>query len=704
MNLQDIWLRSPLLRVVIPLLTGIYSSGIPFVLDFGAVALLLYASYFFMAWGINRHWTTTQSAFHLGIFYSLLWIVLGACMARSTDRAMDNWHALGFAVEENVYAIQLADEPVLVGKRWKVEGEVVSVFRDSSYEPCRGRIALTIECDSSHYRALHVDDVVVGRITIRKPDGPRNPHEFNYTDYLQRQDIFLQGYAGATNWELDSTMRKCTIRGTLIHWREHLLQELSKAKMDSRELGVLSALVLGKSSAIDREVMQAYASAGVVHVLAVSGLHVALIYMLLKPLLERFWGRNKARKLKTILPTVLLWFYAAMTGFSPSVLRAAWMFSFVIVADNYGFRNTIYNTMSASALLLLVFDPQIAFSMGFMLSYLAVIGIAAIHPALHRIFYFQSRFGKWLWELTSISISAQLATMPLTLYLFHQFPTWFIVTNALVIPLSTIILYLALFFFAALAYAPLASFVGGLLGLLSRIMNDLMQWSASWPLALIDHIYWELWEAIACALLIVMVCLAALGRRKRALLFSLALTSLWMVGYTIQLIQKRQRSEVCIHSSYHGESITAYNQGDLSIITSDPMKDNRLLNYRLSLEVNAIDTMEWGSCAETSTIFFNHPWLQVNDCLLLVADSTLRLQTTLDTSVVVYFTDKDKPHFWKREELRKVHGRTVILGNKLSRKRRSWLKAQLRDSCRVFDLSEGAVMLRQGSWKSFRYE
>jgi ComEC/Rec2-related protein len=447
--------------------------------------------------------------------------------------------------------------------------------------------------------------------------------------------------------------------------------------------------------------MQTYASAGVVHVLAVSGLHVALIYMLLKPLLERVWGRNKARKLKTIVPTVLLWFYAAMTGFSPSVLRAAWMFSFVIVADNYGFRNTIYNTMSASALLLLIFDPQIAFSMGFMLSYLAVIGIAAIHPSLHRMVYFKSRFGKWLWELTSISISAQLATMPLTLYLFHQFPTWFIVTNALVIPLSTIILYLALFFFAALAYAPLASLVGGLLGLLTRIMNDLMQWSASWPLALIDRIYLEPWEAVICAGLIVTVCFTVLARSKRAMLWSLGLSAIWIAGNTIQLMRKQQVSEVCIHSSYSGESITAYNQGCLSMISSDPMKDNRLLNYRLSLESNSCDTMEWGGGSETSTIFSNFPWLQVNDCLLLIADSSLRYCSALDSSVVVYFTDNGKPHFWKREELRKAYGHTVILGNNLSRKRRAWLHKELCDSCRIFDLSEGALIWDDGKLERF---
>ncbi len=134
------------------------------------------------------------------------------------------------------------------------------------------------------------------------------------------------------------------------------------------------------------------------------------------------------------------------------------------------------------------------------------------------------------------------------------------------------------------------------------------------------------------------------------------------------------------------------------------MKDNRLLNYRLSLESNTCDTIGWGSSSATSNVISNYPWMQVNDCLVRIADSSLRYCSALDSAVVVYFTDKGKPHFWKREELRKVHGRTVILGNNLTRKRRAWLKAQLRDSCRVFDLGEGAVMLRQGSWKSFRDE
>jgi competence protein ComEC len=698
MSILEIWLRSPLLRIVLPLLAGIYGCDLCGLDTFCACVLVGYAAYFFMRWGINRHWDTFYNSFHIGIFYSCLWITIGVGMQRITDRQTDSWHVLQHAGKRRAIAMRLADEPIESNGRFKVQGEVLGVDSAGMKMSCRGLISLTIERDSSHLHALHVDDVIVAYFTPQLLDGPRNPLEFDYASYMRRQDVWLQGYVPSDMWCLDSSLHKSTVHGAFIRWREQMLHQLSFAAIEPREVGVLSALVLGKSSAIDREVMQTYASAGVVHVLAVSGLHVALIYMLLKPLFERLWGKGKARKLKTVVPTVLLWFYAAMTGFSPSVLRAAWMFSFVIVADNYGMRNTNYNTMAASALLLLCFDPQVAFSMGFMLSYLAVIGIAAIHPTLHRMCYFQSRVGKWLWELSSVSISAQVATMPLTLYLFHQFPTWFVLTNALVIPLSTIILYLALFFFAALAYAPLASFVGGLLGLLTRIMNDLMQWAASWPCALIDQIYWEPWEALVCAALIVTLCFTFLDRNRRAGLWSVGLISFWIAGNTIQLMRKQQQEEVCMHSSFSVESITAYNQGCLSIISSDPIKENRLLNYRLSLESNACDTIEWGSCSGTSNIISSHPWMQVNDCLLFIADSSLRDCSTLDSSVVVYFTDKGKPHFWKQEELRKVHGHTVILGNKLSRKRRWWLKTQLRDSCRVFDLKDGAVFWREGRW------
>jgi competence protein ComEC len=698
MSISDVWLRSPLARLVLPLLIGVYSAESTWLLMLCAATVGCYLCFFLMRIGVNRHWMSQRFAFHTGIFYSFVWMLLGMYMVHSTNRGQDAWHVAHRHGNQGAFAIRLLDEPSEAKGRWKVMGEIMGAQIDSVFTACRGKVALTIERDTNSSESLHVDDVLVVKCTPHVLDAPRNPLEFNYAEYMRTQDVWAQAYVRQTDWIFCDLLRESTLRGTFIRWRESLLQRLANEPIEQREMGVLSALILGKASAIDREVMQNYARAGVVHVLAVSGMHVALIYMLLKPLFERLWGRRKAKQLRTIIPVLLLWLYAAMTGFSPSVLRAAWMFSFVIVADNFGLRNTIYNTMAASALLLLVIDPMVAFSLGFMLSYLAVIGIAAIHPALHRFFFFESRIGKWLWELTSISVSAQLVTLPLTLYLFHQFPTWFMITNVLVIPLSTVVLYLALAYFATLAAAPLATFIAGLVGLLTRIMNDLMEWSAHWPYALIEGVYWEPWEAWMCVGCVVAWCICVLGRNRRALLIALGMHACWLSGGFIIRLQKNAQDEICIHSDYRGEAITMVSRGRMITIGDSEVSGNAFNNYRMSWYARRVDTLVWEDRVESEMLTLNAPQIQLLDCTLWLADSTLLYHPCIDTSVTIFFSDRSKPHYWSKEELARVSGHTVILGNRLSRKRREWLKQQLSATCRVLDLKEGAVVWINGHW------
>ena len=702
MKVLELWLRSPLLRVALPVLAGIYGAEMRWLWLFCAAFLFCYLCFFFIGKGVNRHWESARFSFHTGIFYSVLWVVAGVFLSNVQGSRLDRWHAIHRGEANGVYAFQVVDEPVLSGGRFKVVVEVQSVFDNGVFTPCRGRASLVLECDSMSSIELHADQCVLGRMALKPPTGARNPMEFDYWKYLRYQGIELQGYVGADEWRIDSANRQLTLRGTFVRWREWLLEKLASQPIEPREVGVLSALVLGKAVAIDREVMQVYAKAGVVHVLAVSGMHVALIYLILKPLFQWVFGKRKARALRTLLPVLLLWIYAAMTGFSPSVLRAAWMFSFVIVADNYGLRNTIYNTMGASALVLMVVDPHVPHSMGFMLSYLAVAGIAVIHPLLHRKLYFSSRIARWLWELTSISISAQLATLPLTLFLFHQFPTWFIVTNALVIPLSTVVLYVALLFFACMAFAPIATFLGGLVGLLTRIMNDLMEWSSQWPYALIDHVYWEAWEAIVCVLLVVSACRTLLLRSKRSLLWSMGLVFVWLVFAALRHTRVSQRMEVCLHSAYKGECLTAHAAGQLISLSTEGVSESPMRNYTLHWQAEMSVQQRWQQEFSNGHALIRPPWIQLGDCRILIADSTLLRRSLGDSSVAILISDWDKPRYWSEAELACLSGHTVFLGNKLSRKRRAWLLEHLQDSCSIFDLSEGAVLWSEGRWLSYR--
>jgi competence protein ComEC len=487
MHLLETWKRSPLLRVALPLMAGIVLSYYDCLLIALASTCCLLGCFFFMQSTINKHWRRSHFLFLNGIFYSCICTLLGMLLARSTSVANDGHHIYAHRGGKLQCAVQLLDEPKPVGWGWSATAEVLAVVEDSVVVPCRGRIALLLQ-DSLHTIPQHVDEVLWLQAEVAEVARAKNPFEFDFATYRSRQGVHVQAFVEQHHWKKDSLLYTATWRGSFIRLRERLLDALRAQSIEQREMGVLAALVLGKTTEMDAEVMQAYAAAGAVHVLAVSGLHVALIYMLLKPIFSWIFGKRRARYLRWLIPTALLWFYAALTGFSPSLLRAALMFSCFIEADTFGRSSNIYNTMSASVVVLVVCDPMVIYSMGFVLSYLAVLGIVVIQPRIHAWFYFSPIILRKAWELTSVSIAAQIATLPVTLYLFHQFPTWFIITNLLVIPLSTLVLYVALLFFAFQWWIAGSAFIGGVLGLLTRIMNDVMEASSHWPAALIDEV------------------------------------------------------------------------------------------------------------------------------------------------------------------------------------------------------------------------
>ena len=200
---------------------------------------------------------------------------------------------------------------------------------------------------------------------------------------------------------------------------------------------------------LDFEVKQAYAAAGAMHVLAVSGLHVGIIFLILNTLLAILDTSKKGRIVKAIILLISLWSYAMITGLSPSVLRAATMFSFVIMGTVLNRSSSIYNTLAASAFFILIINPNLLFEVGFQLSYVAVLGIVYLQPLIYKRIYTRWWLLDKVWAITAVSIAAQIATLPLTLFYFNQFPVYFMLSNLLVIPSAAVILILGILLFIA---------------------------------------------------------------------------------------------------------------------------------------------------------------------------------------------------------------------------------------------------------------
>ena len=223
--------------------------------------------------------------------------------------------------------------------------------------------------------------------------------------------------------------------------RKSFINIFENQGISGRNFAVVTALVLGMDDYLDNDTRKEFSSAGAIHILCVSGLHVGVIYMVLNALLF-FLKRNKyARALRSLILLIGIWFYAMLTGLAPAVLRAATMFSFVIIGTGIKRKAGVFNSLTVSAFILLLFNPFLIYNVGFQLSYAAVIAIVAIQPTIYQIWQPKNKIADNIWGITTVSVAAQLGTAPLGLFYFHQFPNYFIITNLIAIPLATLILY-----------------------------------------------------------------------------------------------------------------------------------------------------------------------------------------------------------------------------------------------------------------------
>lgn len=273
---------------------------------------------------------------------------------------------------------------------------------------------------------------------------PKNPHEFDYRHYLLRKGIVARQFVSSKTLLRYPTSGSNSWGMWLEHLRKNLGDRIRQRIPQERTHAVALALLLGQKQELDRNVRAAFSETGVMHVLAVSGLHVGILVgvllFLIKPFRIKGWFRNGY----LLLVVGLIWGYALLTGFSPSVIRASVMFSFLVLGQMSDRKPPFFNLLGLSALLMILVDPPVLFEVGFQLSYLAVAGIILLQPLILGFWYPRHRILDYILQLTAVSIAAQLATFPLSVYYFHSFPVWFLPANLLVIPLTFLMMQLGI--------------------------------------------------------------------------------------------------------------------------------------------------------------------------------------------------------------------------------------------------------------------
>jgi competence protein ComEC len=246
--------------------------------------------------------------------------------------------------------------------------------------------------------------------------------------------------------------------------------------------------MVGFTDDLDPLLLKSYADSGVIHIIAISGLHLALICEFLQIILLTKTQNKSGRRIKLALMITCLWSYSLLSGASPSVIRAAGMFSLALFAKNIFREITLYNLLAASAFLLLCYDPFWIFDTGFQLSYAAVLSLGLFSKPIRDLFPLANKILDALWNAASVSIAAQLLTTPLSIYYFHRFPTYFLIANLPAVPLSSIILAGGILLCTLSPIHPLAQFIGWLLGILIKTLNGIIDHLSSLPGAVVPNL------------------------------------------------------------------------------------------------------------------------------------------------------------------------------------------------------------------------
>lgn len=286
----------------------------------------------------------------------------------------------------------------------------------------------------------NIGDVLVINSKLKPIDFINHPNQFDYKNYLARKHIYHRLQIKPTEIEANYVQNEYNLNAFCNAQRNKLLNILRTNIHDDNSYEMSAALLLGERSDLDPELLKSYSDTGTIHIISVSGLHVGIIFIVLQFIFRRIpFLKSKITNCIAIL--ICIWFYSTLTGLPASVIRSALMISFSSIGKAMSSRSNSVNHVAGSALAILTYNTNFLFDIGFQLSYLAVLGIMYLQKPISELYYPPNFLMNYIWETTSVSVAAQLFTLPLCWYYFHQFPNYFLLANLIAIPLSSIALY-----------------------------------------------------------------------------------------------------------------------------------------------------------------------------------------------------------------------------------------------------------------------
>lgn len=574
-----IWKNIPFLRFLLPLITGIVAAWYLQLSYLSAVAFVSLSFICFSLYYLVKKRRTISWLFGSGL--SLLVAGLAIALVQINQPSFQKrW--FGHQYKENdIVAIRLLEPLSEKEKSYKALAEFISIKNENKQLPVTGKLMLYFRKDSI-VPPLQYGSIIITNKTIPLIQNAGNPGGFDYKRYAMFNGITHQLFLNNKDYIIHTQTKQHWFPQWIYDTKAFVLHAIRKNITGEAEVSVAEALLIGYRDDLDRDLVQAYSNTGVVHVIAISGLHLGLIYWLLLFLLKPLDKYKKLKWLKPVIAVSLLWIFSLLSGAGASVVRAAFMFTILVLGDIIGKKGNIYNSMAVSASIMLLWNPFLLWDVGFQLSYAAVLSIVLFMKPIYHWFYLTNKLLDKGWQLCAVTLSAQILTLPLCMYHFHQAPNLFLITNIVAVPLSSIILFGEILLIVVSFSSLLSSAVGFVLTYLLKWMNDFITWADHFSFAVTDGIMHTPLQTILLYLLIATTAGWLLNKNQKAFKWSLACLLLFFAVKAFHSYQTKQQQKLIVYNlSQH--SAADFMLGDRYLFTGDTilLQDGFLRNFHL---------------------------------------------------------------------------------------------------------------------------
>ena len=448
--------------------------------------------------------------------------------------------------DETIFSCTLSDYPEEKENTYLLKVKLNGRVEGDKAVPVKGSMLLYNKKESQTSVMLPGDLLII-RCTPVELTNRGNPYEFDYKFFMENQGIRYYAFTNSS----DFIRHIIPIHRKLIHraliTRERIIEMFRERGIKGERLALVAAITLGQKSMLDRDQKLNFIKAGVMHIMAVSGLHAIILSLFVFNLL--FFMKGRYNILRVAITILILWSFAFVTGLTPSVLRATLMYSFLQSGKLLKRPANSINSVLASAFFLIILKPSVIFDAGFLLSYSAVIYIICFYHSFYLIIYYKNWLIDKIWQSAAVTIVAQAGTLPLTIMLFNRFPTYFILANITIVPISNLLIItgcLVPMFFPV-------QFISRLLAILLNYLTGLTEFltsrAASLPYSSIENIGSTTFECLCLTCTIFLFSYWLANKKSFHVLYPVSFLFLFISIGTAREIVSERTNEIIIYNT-----------------------------------------------------------------------------------------------------------------------------------------------------------